>query len=180
MRRCAVSPGMTRRAPLFAAAIALALAGCSPDSAEKDGEAAAGQATRAPPDPALAASQFRPALAAEDIEGAALAGELACSFTQRGAEGPLLVAMADVTDEARAEGVLRLGPSTLRLRAAEAGGFNAMVSGARFTSGELKARVVVTSETPLDDSESPPLPARLEIASPAGTQLIDGDWACGP
>jgi hypothetical protein len=170
---------MTRRAPLFAAAIAFALAGCSPDPAEKDGEAAADQAPRAP-DPALAASQLRPALAAEDIEGAALAGELACSFTQSGAEGPLLVAMADVTDEARAEGALRLGPSTLRLRADEVGGFNAMVHGARFTSGDLQARVAVTSQTPTDDSEAPPLPARLEIRSPAGTQQIDGEWACGP
>jgi hypothetical protein len=171
---------MTHRAPLLAAAIAFALAGCSPDSAEKGGERAADQATRAPPDPVLAAPPLRPALAAEDIEGAALAGELACSFTQPGAQGPLLVAMADVTDAARAEGVLRLGPSTLRLRAAEAGGFNAMVHGARFTSGDLQARVVITSETPRDDSESPPLPARLEIGSPAGSQQIDGEWACGP
>ena len=61
--------------------------------------------------------RLRQALTAEDIEGAALTGELACSFSEPGAEAALLVAMADVTDEARAEGVLRLGPSALRLRA---------------------------------------------------------------
>ena len=173
------------RPTLFAAAIAFALAGCSDDFPEKDTDPAAGAsasaaATRAPPDSALAARQVRPALVAEDIEGAALTGELACSFTQGGADGPLLVAMADVTDAARAEGVLKLGPSTLRLRSARTGGFNAMVHGARFTSGDLEARVVVTSQTPTDDSESPPLPARLEIGSPAGTQRIDGEWTCGP
>jgi len=171
---------MMCRALLFSTALALVLAGCSPDSTEADGQSAAGQAPRAAPDSALAASQARPALATEDIEGAALAGELACSFSQRGAAGPLLVAMADVTDEARAEGVLRLGPSTLRLRGAGTGGFNAMVHGARFTSGDLEAQVVVTSRTPTDDGEAPPLPARLEIGSPAGAQQIDGEWACGP
>ena len=50
--------------------------------------------------------------------GAGLGGELGCSFAQEGGEGPLLVAMADVDDGARAEGVLKLGPSTLRLRVA--------------------------------------------------------------
>ena len=172
---------MMHRAPLFAVvAAALALAGCSEDSAGNDGRAAAAPATRAPPDPALAAARVRPTLLTEDIAGAALIGELACSFTQREAEDPLLVALADVFDDARAEGVLRLGPSVLRLRASEAGGFNGMVRGARFTSGDLTARVVVTSETPTGGGESPPLPARLEIASPAGSQQIDGEWTCGP
>jgi hypothetical protein len=167
---------MMRCTPLFAAAIALALAGCSDNSPETEDGTATGPATRAAP----AVQQIRQPLASEDIEGAALAGELACSFIQRGGEGPLLVAMADVTDDARAQGVLKLGPSTLRLRGAGTGGFNAMVHGARFTSGDLEARVVVTSETPTGDGESPPLPARLELASPAGTQQIDGEWTCGP
>lgn len=171
---------MMRHTPLLAAAVALALAGCSDESPEKDDGISAAPATRAPPDPALAAHGVRQALAPEDIEGAALAGELACSFAEDGAEGPLLVAMADVTDAARAEGVLKLGPSTLRLGAAEAGGFNAMVHGARFTSGDLDARVVVTSDRPAGGGESPPLPARLEIAGPAGTQQIEGEWTCGP
>jgi len=170
---------MTRRAPLLATALALALAGCSDDSPEKGADPAAAP-TRAPPDPALAAQQIREPLVAEDIAGAALAGELSCSFAQAGAEGPLLVAQADVTDQARAAGVLKLGPSTLRLRGAGTGGFNAMVHGARFTSGDLEASVAVTSQTPLDDSESPPLPARLAITTPAGTEQIDGEWTCGP
>jgi len=175
---------MMRRTPLFAAAVALALAGCSQDAYENDaaatGASEGSAATRAPPDPALAVPPIRQSLVAEDIEGAALTGELACSFSQRGAEGALLVAMADVTDAAHAEGVLKLGPSTVRLRATQAGGFNAMVHGARFASGDLTARVVVTSQTPTGGGEAPPLPARLEVGSPAGSQLIDGEWACGP
>lgn len=170
---------MMRRTPLLAAAFALALAGCSEGTPDAAAETAA-SSTRAAPDQALAAPEVREPLAAEDIEGAALAGELACAFTQRGGTGPLLVAMADVVDEARAGGVLKLGPSTLRLAAAETGGFNAMVRGARFTSGDLEARVVVTSDTPTGGGESPPLPARLEIAGPAGPQRIDGEWTCGP
>ena len=167
---------MIRPAPSFVAAFALALAACSPDSAEKD---AAAQATRAPTDQAPAAQPLQ-ALTTEDVEGATLTGELACAFTQSGAASPLLVAQADVTDEARAEGVLKLGPSTLRVSADGPGGFNAMVGGARFISGELESRVIVISGTPLDNSESPPLPARLEITSDAGIQQIDGAWTCGP
>ena len=171
-----VSSWMIRRTPLFAATLALALAGCSEGSPEDDTAASPTPAA----DPALAAPQPRPTLSVEDVEAQALTGELACAFTEGNEEGPLLVAMADVTDEARAEGVLKLGPSTLRLRAAETGGFNAMVEGARFTSGDLEASVAVTSQTPLDDSESPPLPARLAITSPAGTEQVDGEWTCGP
>jgi len=169
---------MTCRIPLVAA-VALALAACSDDSAEKPVDPAV-EATRPPPDPALAPPQARQALLAEDIAGAALAGELSCAFVERGAANPLLVASADVIDSARAEGVLRLGPSVLRLRGAATGGFNAMVYGALFTSGELEARVTVTSRTPTGDGESPPLPARLEIDSPAGLQQVEGEWICGP
>ncbi len=160
---------MNRFLPLLAAAV---LAGCSNDSPDPTAEPDATSAA--------AASAVLETLQAEDIGGAALAGELSCAFSERGADGPLLVAAADVLDGARAEGVLRLGPSTLRLRAAETGGFNAMVHGARFTSGDLAAAVVVTSLAPLADAESPPLPARLEISTPSGSQQIEGEWTCGP
>lgn len=162
---------MICRAPLLT--IAVALAGCSPDSADERAEAPTGETMRAAP-------EVRQTLTTEDIESAALAGELACAFSEPGAPGPLLVATADVTEEARAEGVLRLGASTLRLGAAEPGGFNAMVRGTRFTSGDLEARVIVTSDMPTAGGEAPPLPARLEIVAPAGSQLIDGEWTCGP
>jgi hypothetical protein len=166
---------MTSRPPLLAAAIALALAGCTPDSTEK----AADTATDAPAE-APAAPRVRQTLAEGDVESAALTGELACAFTERGATSPLLVAQADVIDEARAQGVLRLGPSTLRLSADKPGGFNAMVHGARFISGDLEARVIVTSNVPTGGGESPPLPARLEITSDAGIEQIAGEWTCGP
>ena len=150
----------------------LALAACSPAADEKP------EAEEAP---AAAPSAPRAALTAEDIEGAQLAGELSCSFSERGMRAPVLVASADVNDAARPVGVLKLGPSTLRLESADVGGFNAMVEGASFTSGDLTARVVVTSDEPLDDSEAPPLAAVLEIGSEAlGSQRIEGQWACGP
>jgi hypothetical protein len=169
-----------RRTPLLAAAMAVGLAGCSPGRGEANADGDARETAPGPVEAPRAASKIRQFLTPGDVGRAALAGELACAFSESDAAGPLLVATADVTDEARAEGVLRLGPSALRLRAEETGGFNAMVHGASFTSGDLAARIIVTSETPTAGGESPPLPARLEISADAGTQLIDGEWACGP
>ena len=162
-------PAMKRSLVILAAA----LAACSPSGDEEP--------TPEPSVTAAASAAPRPALTAEDIEGAQLAGELSCSFTERGLRAPLLVASADVVDDAHPVGVLKLGSSTLRLESADAGGFNAMVEGASFTSGDLTAKVTVTSSEPLDDSEAPPLAAVLELGSAAlGAQRIEGDWACGP
>lgn len=171
---------MMRCISLLATTLALSLAGCSEDSPEKEDDLSAAPVSRPPPGLAVAAGDVRPALVAEDIEGAALSGELACAFAEHGASSPLLVARADVLDEARAEGVLKLGPTPVRLRAAEAGGFNALVHGAGFTSGDLAARVAVSADASTGGGESPPRPARLEITTPAGTQLIEGTWTCGP
>ena len=133
-------------------------------------------ATPAPP-----STSARPALLPEDIEGAALSGELGCSFNEGASGLPLLVAMADVRDEARAEGVLRIGLSTVRLRAEETGGFNALIDGERFTSGDLTATVAVVSSEPLGEGESPPRAATLTLASdPLRAQRIEGRWTCGP
>jgi len=161
---------MMRTALLLAAAVS-ALGGCSDNASDEADPAAM---------PGVVAVGNRQTLTREDVEAARLTGELSCAFVEPGADGPLLVASADVLDAARAESVLRLGPSTLRLRADATGGFNALVRGARFTSGDLVARVVVTSETPLAQGESPPLPARLEISTPSGSQRIEGEWTCGP
>lgn len=158
----------------FAVCLAAALAACSPAADDEPAAEASEPVAAAVPAP-------RAALTAEDIEGARLAGELSCSFVERGVRAPLLVASADVDDAARPGGVLKLGSSTLRLESAAAGGFNAMVEGARFVSGDLTAAVMVTSPEPLDDSESPPLAAVLELGSAAlGTQRIEGEWSCGP
>ena len=164
-----VAPAMKR--PIIG--LVLALAACSPAADEEKKDAAAvPEATVAAP---------RPALMAGDVEGAQLAGELSCAFTERGMRAPLLVASADVDDAARPQGVLKLGSSTLRLKSAGAGGFNAMVRGASFSSGDLTAKVTVTSDKPLDDSEAPPLAAVLEMGSAAlGMQRIEGEWTCGP
>ena len=156
------------------ACLVLALAACSPAADENP------QAEAVAVAPA-ARSAPRAALTADDVEGAQLAGELSCAFNERGMRAPVLVASADVDDAARPVGVLKLGSSTLTLESAGAGGFNAMVEGARFTSGDLTARVEVVSDEPLDDSEAPPLAAVLEIGSEAlGSHRIEGQWACGP
>jgi hypothetical protein len=150
----------------------LALAACSPAAEEKPEAEAVIESPQTAP---------RAALTAEDVEGAQLAGELSCAFSESGMRAPVLVASADVDAAARPVGVLKLGPSTLRLESADAGGFNGMVEGASFASGDLTARVAVTSDEPVDDSEAPPLAAVLEIGSEAlGSQRIEGLWACGP
>ena len=172
----ALERGMTSRMLLPALAIA-ALAACSPPADEKSAETRVSGGPAGTPAPPTAP---RETLLAEDVEGAGLGGELSCAFTQTGGQDPLLVAAADVDDTAIAQGVLKLGPSVLRVRAAEPGGFNAMVYGASFLSGDLAARVVVTSRQPLADGESPPLPARLVIGSEAGSQEVAGEWTCGP
>jgi hypothetical protein len=167
----AVPPAMKR----LALCLALGLAACSPAADDETDAQAAPEATPAKSPPP------RTALTAEDIEAAQLSGELSCSFAERGVRAPLLVASADVDDAARPVGVLKLGSSALRLQSSAAGGFNAMVEGARFTSGDLTAQVAVTSREPLDDSEAPPLAAVLEVGSAAtGMQRIVGEWACGP
>jgi hypothetical protein len=159
---------------IHAAFLILALAACSPGGEEEETQAPAATGSTAPAAP-------RAALTAEDIEGAQLAGELTCAFSERGMRAPLLAASADVDDAAHAEGVLKLGPSAVRLESDAAGGFNALVNGARFTSGDLTANVVVTSSEPLGEGESPPLAAVLELGSEAlGAQRIEGEWTCGP
>ena len=110
-----------------------------------------------------------------------LEGELACSFGEGENAAPLLLAKADVRDDSIAEGLLRIGLSTVALRAAEAGGFNALTDGARFTSGDLTATVAVTSPEPLGEGESPPRAATLTVESAAlAPDRIEGRWTCGP
>jgi len=152
---------------------ALLLAACSPaEDAPPEEEQASLPAPPARP---------RTALLPEDIEGAALAGELACAFSEGENAAPLLFARADVRADSTAEGVLKLGPSVVTLRAAEAGGFNALTHGGRFTSGDLTATVAVTSPEPLGDGESPPRAATLTIESAAlAPDRIEGRWTCGP
>ena len=153
-------------------ALAFAAAACSPAA---DGEPAA------EPDNAVPSAETRQALAAADIEAAALAGELGCAFAEEAARAPLLVATANVRDEARADGLVQVGGSAVRLNGAESGGFNALLDGARFIAGDLVATVAVTSPEPLGEGESPPRAATLTLESPASaSDRIAGQWTCGP
>lgn len=153
--------------------VSLALAACSP-------------AQDAPPErqeanPPASTPRPRAALLPEDIEGGALKGELACSFSESANGPPLLLARADVRDDSIADGLLKLGSSVLALRSAEGGGFNALTDGARFASGDLAATVTVTSPEPLGEGESPPRAARLTLETGAvPPDRIEGLWTCGP
>jgi len=162
---------MKKRALVIPAAL-LFLAACSD---EPEPEAPAPTAT--PPVARAPTATLLP----EDVEGAQLSGELACSFSEAGETNPVLIARADVVDGAHAEGLVKLGPSAVRLRSEQAGGFNALVQGATFTGGDLRAQVTVTSDEASGGGESPPRPATLELgASGLEPQRIEGQWTCGP
>jgi hypothetical protein len=170
------------RSILCIAASMLVCTACSAEEQQPGGEAS--DAASPPPSrPAVPGVVLLPILTAEELEGAALPGELGCAFVEDGATGPVLIAAADVLDDAYAEAVMRLGMAVepVRMRATRLGGFNAMVKGAEFVDGEFFVRIVTTSDTPLDDSEAPPLPARMEFGTAdSGTQIAIGQWFCGP
>ncbi|MEO6388562.1 MAG: hypothetical protein ABIT16_11115 [Croceibacterium sp.] len=124
-------------------------------------------------------SSSEPTLDAEDLALAQLSGTVGCAFTQAGQQGPILVARTDPRNGARADGLVKVDASAIRLRSDRAGGLTAMVHGGRFKGGDLRAQVAVLSDKPdTDDPQS--YPARLEVgSSTAGSQVIEGRWTCG-
>ena len=158
---------------------------CTAWSAEPQtpGGEASPAASPSPSRPAAPGVVLLPILTSEELAGADLSGELGCAFVEDGATGPVLIAAADVLDDAYAQAVMRLGMAVepVRMRATDPGGFNAMVRGVEFVGDAFVARIVTTSDTPLDDSEAPPLPARMEFGTAdSGTQIAVGQWSCGP
>ena len=155
---------------------------CSAEQPDPSGEAASVVSPQ-PKRPAAPGVVLLPILTSEELAGADLPGELGCAFVEDGATGPVLIAAADVLDDAYAQAVMRLGMAVepVQMRATDPGGFNAMVRGVEFVDDEFFARIVTTSDTPLDDSEAPPLPARMEFGTAdSGTQIAVGQWSCGP
>jgi hypothetical protein len=116
-------------------------------------------------------------LTAEDIQSAALPGELGCSFLTPQA-GPFLLAMGVVASDEPAAGLIKVGETTARVSAP--GGFDAMLGGATF-AGETGTVRVVLSGPATGGGESPPRPASLTY-EPAGDapQTLAGRWECGP
>ncbi|AKH42762.1 hypothetical protein FHS61_000536 [Altererythrobacter atlanticus] len=157
---------------------AMALAACSGEPAEPAPEAV--------PETAAAANvpSFGVAgvLTEEDIAGAELGGELGCSFTEAGADGPALVAMGWVGANRSSQGVLKLDGETVGVRSREASGFGGMIEGAEFLGGDLVVNVMQISEEDTDPGEASTYPAELEImrASNGEMSVAAGEWTCGP
>ncbi|WP_185983741.1 hypothetical protein [Aureimonas mangrovi] len=116
-------------------------------------------------------------LTAEDVQSAALPGELGCSFSTP-QEGPFLLAMGVVASDEPAAGLIKPGETATRISAP--GGFDAMLGGAAF-SGEAGTVRVVLSGPATGGGESPPRPASLTYEPAGGApQTLAGRWECGP
>jgi len=117
-------------------------------------------------------------LTAADIEGASLAGELACSFSAGSGESPLLLAKGDVASDAPGRGVVKVGSYVEPIAAP--GGFDGMLRGARF-SGAGKVVVIELTGPATGGGESPPSPATLTYHRADGARrTFAGQWQCGP
>ncbi|MGQ4659609.1 hypothetical protein [Lysobacter sp. F6437] len=165
---------MTRIAPAlpltFALAVVLAAASCTttPTTPDVAGQADGGDGS---------AITLTP-LTAADIEGASLAGELACSFSAESGEAPLLLAKGDVASDASSRGVVKVGSYVEPVAAP--GGFDGMLRGARF-SGAGKVVVIELTGPATGGGESPPSPATLTYHRADGARrTFAGQWQCGP
>ena len=157
---------------LLAAALALVLAGCSGGPTAQQ-EVTSGGATVGGDGSEIVLGP----LAASDIEAAALAGELACSFSVAG-DAPLLLAKGDVASDAPSRGVVKVGSYVEPVAAP--GGFDGMLRGTQFSGAGKTIRIEVTGPA-TGGGESPPSPATLtyDRADGARRQFV-GQWRCGP
>ena len=115
-------------------------------------------------------------LAADDIEGTGLTGELFCSFEANGQS--LLLAAGNVASDQAAEVIIKLSNRLLSLSAD--GGYDAMTAGTVFTGAGVLAEVAVTSEA-TEGGESPAYSATLTVLPESGDKVVaDGLWRCGP
>ena len=116
-------------------------------------------------------------LTVQDIEAAALSGELACSFTVEGG-ALLLLARGDVASEEPSRGVVKVGSYVEPVSAL--GGFDAMLEGARF-AGAGKTVGIVLAGPATGGGESPARPATLTYDRADGARReFAGQWQCGP
>lgn len=116
-------------------------------------------------------------LSAAEIEEAALAGELGCSFLVE--EGPpLLLAKGYGASGEPGRGVVKVG-SYVEVVAAP-GGYDAMLEGVTFTGAGKTLRITPTGPATAG-GESPPRPATLTYDRADGARRdFDGQWQCGP
>ncbi len=170
---------------LAAGLLQLALAACSDTPPEQEEEAT----TAAPPvyrpapatDRAQAINLAIQALTPADLEQAAIAGELACSFAPGPGGEMLFLGRADVRPEAGAQGVVKL-PEGIRVLAMDAtGGFQAMNGAARFIGDGVSVEFALTGgQTPQGVAQSPAFPATMTVRSGDDAIAVQGIFECGP
>lgn len=175
------------RTPLLVSLLSLPLAACSQPS---DTEDTAPGADTLPAERSGASPQGEPlvpeTIALAEWREADLTGELGCSFNRNDREDPLLLAAADVADDAPAEAAVKVGGSIEKLTMDRRGGFSALSEGGRFTGeADLTADVAVTGDTPLEEDpaiamESPRYAATLTFTRAGQSVATDGFWECGP
>ncbi|WP_394003265.1 hypothetical protein ACF3M1_01525 [Luteimonas sp. WGS1318] len=194
-RPVSAAPRVITRA-LVPVLAAVALAACAPDadgaSAELDTATAtpvSARADAAPPEtsaPEAAAGTVGgdgsdivlEVLTVQELGGAGLEGELACSFSEDGAEGPLLHAMGVVASDAPALGLVKVAGYMEPIRAP--GGFDGMTRNPTFTGQGKTIRIVETGPA-IGGGESPPRPATLTyLRADGASRTFDGQWQCGP
>lgn len=163
---------MSPRIALAAAAV-LALAACSPPTAQAPETPAAQE-----PAPAAAPAFMLTPLSEADLTANTLGGELGCSFTVADSDAPLLVAMGIVSSTEPARGLIKVAGEVTRVSAP--GGFDAIARGSVFTGDGLTLTVALTGP-PETGGESPPRPAALTAERGDGARLVTvGSWQCGP
>ncbi|MET0376811.1 MAG: hypothetical protein ABW128_21475 [Rhizorhabdus sp.] len=184
-----------------AVAVAIALTGCSSETARKEKaaqreasarKAASQQAAAAHKPAAVNPLTSKPAgptvggdgsqiimsqLSAADLNSVELSGELACSFSAH--EGaPLLLAKGNAMSDAWAQGLIKIGSTVERVNAP--GGYDAMLSGASFAGRGVTIRIDLTGDA-IGSAESPPRPAKLTFDRADGARRVfTGQWVCGP
>lgn len=175
------------RALLLATAVAVLLASCSDADPGTDATTPAAQPQASPEAPEEASAgatvggdgsaiELSP-LTAEDIEAAALSGELACSFSMDGAAS-LLVARGNVDSDEPSRGVVKVGSYVEPVSAL--GGFDAMLEGARFSGAGKTVSIALTGPA-TGGGESPARPATLAYDRADGARReFAGQWQCGP
>ena len=108
-----------------------------------------------------------------------LPGELACGFRLADARQSLMIARADVGDDARGVAVIRNGGYAERLMARSGGGFGAMERGIAF--GGRGMTVTIDRGERRSGGESPSYAATLLAQRADGAERrYQGLWTCGP
>lgn len=120
-------------------------------------------------------------LSVQEIDDAGLQGELGCSFTGDTAAEPLLVAKADVGDEASGFGIVKIGDHVSRIATRGRGGFGAMEREGAFGGRGITIDIEQTAEEPAIGGEAPAWPAALTAKRMDGAERrFAGLWRCGP